>query len=102
MIDLMPEHAALIRSILQHYIPHRTVWAFGSRVNGKVKPFSDIDLAIMGQDSVSPEIRLHLQEAFNNALLPMKVDLVEFHTLPMSLQQNIQQHHAVFFKGEAA
>ena len=102
MIDLMPEHAAIIRSILQQYIPDRTVLAFGSRVNGQVKPFSDVDLAIMGQDSVLPEIRLHLQEALNDAPLPMKVDLVEFNKLPMTLQQNIQQHHTVFFNGENA
>ena len=29
-------------------MPNRKVWAFGSRATGTTKPFSDLDLAILG------------------------------------------------------
>ncbi len=43
---IQPEHLALVRAILQRRVPQYDVWAFGSRVQGRVKVHSDLDLVI--------------------------------------------------------
>ncbi len=46
-LDVKPEHLEMVQAILRTHLPEREVWAFGSRVNGKAKPASDLDLCVM-------------------------------------------------------
>ena len=46
VIQLAPLHLQAIQSILARQVPQAQVFAFGSRVNGKPRKYSDIDLAI--------------------------------------------------------
>ncbi|MDK4535476.1 nucleotidyltransferase family protein [Kingella kingae] len=52
-LDISPDELQIVQTILRQHIPQRTVWAFGSRVNGKAKPYSDLDLAVLGDMSLS-------------------------------------------------
>lgn len=47
MIDLTPEYQTIIRNILRQYLPGFEVWAFGSRVTGRAKHYSDLDLVVI-------------------------------------------------------
>ena len=47
MIDLPPQHLETIRAILRRYLPECEVRAFGSRVTGPAKSYSDLDLAVV-------------------------------------------------------
>lgn len=47
-LNIKPADLKTVQTILRHHLPDREVRAFGSRVSGKVKPFSDLDLAVMG------------------------------------------------------
>ncbi|WP_338332701.1 nucleotidyltransferase domain-containing protein [Acetobacter sp. LMG 32666] len=76
-IDITPEERAIVLRILNEIVPDREVRAFGSRVTGKAKPFSDLDLAIMGDDPLPLEIRARLEEAFSESDLPWKVDILD-------------------------
>lgn len=76
-IDITPEERAIVLRILNEIVPDREVRAFGSRVTGKAKPFSDLDLAIMGDKPLSLEIRARLEEAFSESDLPWKVDILD-------------------------
>ncbi|WP_291366558.1 nucleotidyltransferase family protein [Acetobacter sp. UBA5411] len=64
--------------ILNEIVPDREVRAFGSRVTGKAKPFSDLDLAVMGDEPLSLETRARLEEAFSESDLPWKVDVLDW------------------------
>jgi len=77
-IDITPEERAIVLRILNEIVPDREVMAFGSRVTGKAKPFSDLDLAIMGDEPLSLETRSRLEEAFSNSELPWKVDILDW------------------------
>ncbi len=77
-LDIAPEHLQIVRAILQQQIPHRTVWAFGSRVNGNAKPYSDLDLAILGDTPLSLAEHANLVDAFSESDLPWKVDVVDW------------------------
>ncbi|AOW50690.1 DNA polymerase beta subunit [Acetobacter pasteurianus] len=76
-IDITPEERAIVLRILNEIVPDREVRAFGSRVTGKAKPFSDLDLAIMGDEPLSLETRARLEEAFSESDLPWKVDILD-------------------------
>ncbi len=73
---LEPRDLATIREILRKHVPGRAVWAFGSRATGRrLKPFSDLDLAIEGR--LSPAESIGLREDFDECTIPMKVDVTE-------------------------
>jgi predicted nucleotidyltransferase len=46
-LDMRPEHWQIVQDILRQHAPRYEVWAFGSRVKGKAKQHSDLDLAII-------------------------------------------------------
>ncbi|OAZ59200.1 Type I site-specific deoxyribonuclease [Acetobacter pasteurianus] len=77
-IDITPEERAIVLRILNEIVPDREVRAFGSRVTGKAKPFSDLDLAIMGDEPLPLETRARLEEAFSESDLPWKVDVLDW------------------------
>ena len=78
MLDLDPEHLAEVRRILQMYVPGRTVRVFGSRVQGTAKPFSDLDLAVMGDVPLDFRQLAALKDAFAESNLPFRVDVVDW------------------------
>jgi predicted nucleotidyltransferase len=47
-LDVRSDHLMMVQTILRRNVPEREVWAFGSRVTGKAKPTSDLDLCIIG------------------------------------------------------
>lgn len=89
-IDITPEERAIVLRILNEIVPDRDVQAFGSRVTGKAKPFSDLDLAIMGDEPLSLETRAQLEEAFSASDLPWKVDVLDWTQADENFQRIIQ------------
>ena len=90
-IDITPEERAIVLRILNEIVPDREVRAFGSRVTGKAKPFSDLDLAIMGDEPLSLETRTQLEEAFSESELPWKVDVLDWNLAEVEFQKIIQE-----------
>jgi|GEM_PF-6413075 len=81
----------LIRQILQAQLPGYPVWAFGSRVNGPCKAFSDLDLAIISQQPLPLNLMAAVAEAFSDSDLPYKVDLLG-HYRTLQLHRRISAH----------
>ncbi|WP_241242530.1 HI0074 family nucleotidyltransferase substrate-binding subunit [Kingella kingae] len=77
-LNISPDEWQIVQTILQQHIPQRTVWAFGSRVNGKAKPYSDLDLAVLSDTPLSLAEHADLVDAFSESDLPWKVDLVDW------------------------
>lgn len=76
-------------AILQHFLPEYEIWAFGSRVNGNAKQFSDLDLAIMSEQPTPLALIAEIAEAFSDSNLPWKVDLVDWATTSERFRQVI-------------
>ena len=53
-------------------------WVFGSRVTGRARRYSDLDLAIDAGRRLSLDELAVLAEAFSDSDLPYKVDLVDW------------------------
>jgi type I restriction enzyme S subunit len=94
-IDLNPHDLDIVRAILQKFVPDREVWAFGSRVKWTAKPFSDLDLAIVGDQSLPVNVVADLAEAFDESELPIKVDVVDWATTGESFRKIIQKDKVV-------
>ncbi|BFD46124.1 MAG: nucleotidyltransferase domain-containing protein [Rickettsia endosymbiont of Sergentomyia squamirostris] len=71
MINLEQKDFLLLKSILKKY-PY-TFQAYGSRVKGGHRKFSDLDLCVM--ELISDEELLNLQEELEESNLPIKVDV---------------------------
>ena len=84
----LPERCiALVRALIRQHAPQHQFFAFGSRVVGRaadrrrVKPHSDLDLAIAGEPLPLERI-FALRDAFSQSDLPMRVDIVQASDLP--------------------
>lgn len=94
-IDLNPHDLKIVLAILRKFVPDREVWAFGSRVKWTAKPFSDLDLAIVGEQSLPISIAADLAEAFDESELPIKVDVVDWATTSDAFRKIIEKDKVV-------
>ena len=87
------EELHIVQEILNANIPNREVWAFGSRVKKTSKPYSDLDLAVMGTESLSLCEMADLSYAFSHSNLPFKVDVVNWATTESTFQNIIRDQY---------
>ncbi len=90
-IDVGPMEIQLVREILRKHVPKRRVVAFGSRVTGRAKPFSDLDLAILGDSPIVARVLAALAEDFDESSLPFRVDVVDWATTAPSFREIISR-----------
>jgi type I restriction enzyme S subunit len=98
-LDVRPEHWQIVRRILRRHVPGCEVWAFGSRATRTAKPFSDLDLAIIGDRPLPLGLSAALAEAFSDSDLPWKVDIVDWATTGESFRRLIEAQKVVVQQG---
>lgn len=91
MIDLEEDHLKMVRAILAQYAPDATVWAFGSRVQGRAWKFSDLDLAVDAGSPLTLRSLRELKEAFQESRLPIKVDVLDLCAISNDFRACIEQ-----------
>jgi predicted nucleotidyltransferase len=79
----------MVAAILRQYAGDRSVFAFGSRATGKrLKQYSDLDLAFLGR--LDPATHANLVDAFDESLLPFKVDIIELDLVEPAFRARIE------------
>lgn len=78
MIDLPVQQLDTVKSVLNAVVPGISVYAFGSRVNGRAKRYSDLDLVLQTEDPLNWQQLAQLREAFEESDLPIRVDVVDW------------------------
>jgi type I restriction enzyme S subunit len=101
-IDITAEQWRIVHAILRRTLPDRSVWAFGSRVRGTARPYSDLDLAILGDEPVPIAAMAAAKEAFSESDLPWRVDLVDWASLSPRFRQIIAREHAPLLNAQDA
>jgi predicted nucleotidyltransferase len=77
-LDLAPLHVQLVRDVLRACLPEGgRAFAFGSRVRGTARRFSDLDLLVQAAAPLPLDVLGRLREAFSESDLPMKVDVID-------------------------
>lgn len=95
MIDLKPEHLREVRRILDEQVSGLTVYAYGSRVNGKALKFSDLDLALLGPEPIGSRRINALKDAFSESDLPFMVDVVDLRAVTPEFRENIERNYGI-------
>ncbi|HLD17494.1 MAG TPA: nucleotidyltransferase domain-containing protein [Patescibacteria group bacterium] len=99
MIHLTEDQRKVVEEILCRLIPEARVIVFGSRISGRQKPFSDLDLAIDTGKPLSLSSLAELRDAFSESRLPFRVDLVDIATLSDEFRGVILQQFEVLQDG---
>ena len=87
MIHLSDKELMIIKSILSNY-PYQ-FYVFGSRVTGKQKKYSDLDLCY--KEAIPDAIISKIREAFEESNLPFKVDLLSWDRCDSEFRKNIEK-----------
>jgi len=101
-MKLNDQEMAIVQNILATMVPEYEVRAFGSRVHGRgLKPFSDIDLAIVTTQPLASDLLCELQEQFAESDLPYKVDIVDYAAASPGFRDIIQQEYEVIYRPQS-
>jgi predicted nucleotidyltransferase len=81
MINISSKHLVTLKRILNRHCPDDEVLAFGSRVSGKCKPYSDLDLVLKSTGKLPLGVIAELKDALSESDLPFRVDVLDWMTL---------------------
>lgn len=98
-IDLKPQDWHEVCHILKTLVPEYPVWAFGSRVKGTAKAYSDLDLAIITDQPLSLTKMATLKEAFDESVLSIRIDIVDWAATSEPFRNIIEQDKVVVQEG---
>ncbi|MBI5788370.1 MAG: nucleotidyltransferase domain-containing protein [Candidatus Schekmanbacteria bacterium] len=98
MIDIEAKYLDQIKRILSAQIPGYEVWAFGSRVNGRAKKYSDLDLVVTGAVPLDWRKLEGLKTAFSESDLPFMVDVLDWHSIRAEFRRVIKERYEVLQK----
>ena len=95
MIDVPQNHLSAIKQILHKNIPYAEVRAFGSRVSGTVKKYSDLDLVIVGKNEIDPKVMMQLKDDFEESDIPFRVEILDWHAISSEFKRIIEQKYEI-------
>ena len=89
-LDIRPEHAAILLSVLRQHLPlGARAFVFGSRAHGAARPYSDLDLALEWTQPLGLALVGQIAEALSESDLPYKVDCVDLLTVESAFRKRI-------------
>jgi len=100
LIDIRPDHWAIVAEILLRHVPTCEVRAFGSRVTWTAKEYSDLDLAIVTTQPLDHLRMADIREAFEESDLSFKVDVLDWAVISKAFQKIIDKKYVVIQKGK--
>ena len=80
MLDVSSTELGIVRAILRKHVPDHRVWAYGSRIKGTARRYSDLDLAVMTDQPLPIAVIGAMQEDFSESDLPFRVDILDWAT----------------------
>ena len=94
-IDVGPAHLETVRYILREHVPELEVRAFGSRVSWTARETSDLDLALMTNETLDIALMAALKMAFTESDLPFRVDVVDWASTSDAFRTVVERDHVV-------
>ena len=90
-----------LEQLLACYLPSVTVWAYGSRVNGRAHDASDLNLVLRSTD-LSPIPFSELGgfiSAVRESTIPILIEARDWARLPVSFHEEIEKKYVVVREG---
>jgi predicted nucleotidyltransferase len=98
MIKATPAQLRTIKGILSRHLPEAEVRAFGSRVSGKPKDYSDLDLAVLSPQKIEAARLEETREAFAESDLPFRVDVLDWSAISEEFRKVIEAGYEILQK----
>jgi predicted nucleotidyltransferase len=100
-LQLSQKHLQILQALLLQWVPHAEVWAYGSRVTGGAHEGSDLDLVLRNLVDLTQDVVgwVELNEALQNSMLPMLVEVHLWSRLPEAFYRNIEASYVVVQEG---
>lgn len=89
----------MIQSILDEHVPGFEVRAFGSRAKWSASDYSDLDLAVVGDQPVEWRTLGRLKDALEESTLPFRVDVLDWHDISDNFREIIRDDCTVIKTG---
>lgn len=67
------------------------MFAFGSRVSGKAKPYSDLDLVVKEKNRIPINTLARLKEDFEESDIPFRVEILDWNGISREFQNIIKK-----------
>jgi predicted nucleotidyltransferase len=83
------EHKAFVVSKIRSLLPDVEILAFGSRIRGDARTYSDLDLALRAEKPLPLRLLSQLEESFAESSIPYKIDLSDFAMVDEEFQKII-------------
>ncbi len=99
MIDIDPAYISEIKKTLETRIPNYEVRAFGTRVIGNARKYSDLDLAIVSKQKLDWRVIEELKDLFSESNLPFIVDVLDWNSISREFQEVIEKQYETIQKG---
>ncbi|MEO5349905.1 MAG: nucleotidyltransferase domain-containing protein [Magnetococcus sp. YQC-3] len=97
-MNLTPDQREILSATLRKFIPGVAVWAYGSRVKGTARPYSDLDLVVFTRPD-QRHLVLELKEELDESNLPFLVNLLIWDEIPDAFHRSIAELHVVLQDG---
>ena len=99
-LELPLRYRDQLEALLREHVPDVEVWAYGSRVNGRSHPGSDLDLVLRSStlEPLGTEY-LELIDAFEQSNIPILIQAHDWARLPEPFHKQIEQDYVVLQKG---
>lgn len=94
-IDIRPDLWKIVSDILRKHVPRYEVWAFGSRVKGRAKRYSDLDLAVITDERLPRGISAALEDELSESDLPFRVDVLDWAATAPAFRRIIEKDRVV-------
>lgn len=91
MIDLSAEQLRKVRRVLAEHAEEFEAYAYGSRIDGDARKFSDLDLALLGSEPIDWRRIEELKDAFSASDLPFTVDVTDLRSVTPEFRKIIEE-----------
>ncbi len=95
-IDVPAGALEVVLQALSRHVPNREIRVMGSRAEGRSKPFSDLDLVVMGSEPLDLRTLGQLRDAFDDSSLPFAVDIIEWTSCSAGFRRLVEAHAKPF------
>lgn len=98
MIDIEEKYLDEIRRILAEHVPDCEVRAFGSRIEGTARKFSDLDLVLVGSEKLDWRKIESLKDAFASSNIPIIVDVIDWNAISDEFRGITEKNYKIIQK----
>ncbi len=104
MLQTMDKYVKLAKEIVLKTVQDAPfqVFLFGSRAINSNNKFSDIDIGLLGETPIPVMLKVEIENAIEESIVPYKVDIVDFYKVSEAFKKEALRHIEIWKKASVA